>query len=242
MKVISFCLYGDNPLYTVGAVKNAKLVKELLPDWKSMFFCADNVREEVINDLKSHDAIIHMMDHNESFTGMFWRFLPISFPDVEIMMSRDCDSRIFERDVYAIREFESSPYHYSIIRDHPLGHHWRMNGGMWGAKKTDYIKNIDRYIQDFLRSRHSHIYNTPASKIDSIRNEDQIFLVSVIYPQVVNDALIHDEYFMYEPHVKKMGHDRKSCDFAFVGESIDENDQSRDAPLQRLPTVQRYAP
>ena len=39
MKVISFCLYGNDPLYTVGAIKNARYIKELLPDWNSMFFC-----------------------------------------------------------------------------------------------------------------------------------------------------------------------------------------------------------
>lgn len=240
MKVISFCLYGNNPLYTIGAIKNAKAIKELLPDWKSMFFCADDVDTKVIDQIKEHGGIVKIMDHNESFTGMFWRFLPISYDDVSIMMSRDCDSRVFERDVVAIREFENSKYNYSIIRDHPIGHHYRINGGMWGAKKTDFIKKIDLYINEFLKTKFSHIYNTPESKEDSIRNQDQMFLGQIIYPNIVKDALIHDEYFRYEPNCIKLNHDRKNCDFAFIGESVDVNDESRDAPLQRLPTKQRY--
>lgn len=240
MKVISFCLYGNDELYTIGAIKNAEAVKNLLPDWNSMFFCADDLSENVITEIKKHGGIVVLMDHNESFTGMFWRFLPISYDNVTIMMSRDCDSRIFERDVFAIREFEKSHYNYSIIRDHPIGHHYKINGGMWGAKKTEYIKNIDVYVEEFLKSRFKHIYNTPDSKKDSIRNQDQIFLSQIIYPNIVSDSLIHDEYFKYEPHCVKLNHDRKSCDFAFIGESIDINDESRDAPLQRLPTKQRY--
>ncbi len=86
MKVISFCLYGTDPLYTIGAIKNAKAVKELLPDWNSMFFCADDVDENVITEIKKYGGIVKIMDSNESFTGMFWRFLPISYDEVTIMM------------------------------------------------------------------------------------------------------------------------------------------------------------
>lgn len=240
MKIISFCLYGDDPLYNIGAIKNAKAVKELLPDWNSMFFCADNVNSETIEEIKKYEGIIRLMDHKESFTGMFWRFLPISYDEVTIMMSRDCDSRVFERDVVAIREFEKSSYNYNIIRDHPIGHHYRINGGMWGAKKTDFIKNINTYVNSFLKSTFNHMYGTEEAKRDSIRNQDQIFLVNHIYPHIVKDSLIFDEYFKYEPHVIKLNHDRKSCDFAFIGESLDVNDESRDAPFQRLPIKQRY--
>ncbi len=240
MKIISFCLYGNNPLYTIGAIKNAKLVKELLTDWNSMFFCADDVEQSILDEITNNGGIVKIMDSNVSFTGMFWRFTPITFDDVEIMMSRDCDSRIFERDVCAIREFENSDYNYNIIRDHPIGHHYQINGGMWGAKKTDYISHINLYIDSFLRNNCKHIYNTNEAKKDSIRDYDQIFLRNIIYPNIVDEALIHDEYFKYETHCKKLNHDRKDCDFAFIGESIDEFDQSRDAPFQRLPTKNRY--
>ncbi len=32
-KVISFSLWGDNPKYTIGAIKNAELSKTIYPDW-----------------------------------------------------------------------------------------------------------------------------------------------------------------------------------------------------------------
>jgi hypothetical protein len=34
MKVISFSLYGDKPIYTTGAIKNAELKETYFKDWK----------------------------------------------------------------------------------------------------------------------------------------------------------------------------------------------------------------
>jgi hypothetical protein len=33
MKYISFSLWGDKPIYNVGAIKNAELWKNIYPDW-----------------------------------------------------------------------------------------------------------------------------------------------------------------------------------------------------------------
>ena len=32
-KIISLSLWGDNPVYTQGAIRNAELAKEIYPDW-----------------------------------------------------------------------------------------------------------------------------------------------------------------------------------------------------------------
>jgi len=32
-KIISFSLWGDKPMYTIGAIKNAKLAEEIYPGW-----------------------------------------------------------------------------------------------------------------------------------------------------------------------------------------------------------------
>ena len=36
-KIIAFSLWGDQPKYTVGAIKNADLAKEIYPDWTCRF-------------------------------------------------------------------------------------------------------------------------------------------------------------------------------------------------------------
>jgi protein O-GlcNAc transferase len=238
MKVFSFSIYGDNPIYTIGGVKNAKLVKELFPEWKSIFYIADNVNPDIIKQIESYDGIVELKPANESFTGMFWRFMAISRNDVDVMIVRDCDSRISERDVISINEFIGSNNLYHIVRDHPIGHHYPMNGGMWGCKQNPFINRINHYIKDFLNSNYKHIFNTDNAKQDSIRNADQMFLMQRIYPIVINNCIVHDEYFRYEPFSKPINHDRKSNDFAFIGESIDENDNPRGD--QRTPIKKIY--
>ena len=37
MQLITFSLFGDKPLYCVGAVENARLAKEIYPDWTAWF-------------------------------------------------------------------------------------------------------------------------------------------------------------------------------------------------------------
>ena len=238
MKVFSYSIYGDNPIYTIGGVKNAKLVKELFPDWRSIFYIADDVSSDIIEQIKDYGGIIELMPSNESFTGMFWRFMAITRPDVDVMIVRDCDSRISERDVAAIEEFMLSDKLYHIVRDHPIGHHYPINGGMWGCKKNTFISRINNHINDYLKTNFSHVFNSENAKKDSIRNADQMFLMERIYPNTVNSLIVHDEYFKYEPFAKPINHDRKSNDFAFIGESIDENDDPRGD--QRIPIKSIY--
>jgi hypothetical protein len=238
MKVFSFSIYGENPIYTIGGVKNAKLIKELFPDWKSIFYIADDVNPDIIKQIEEYGGIVELKPANESFTGMFWRFMAITRPDVDVMIVRDCDSRVSERDVAAINEFMGSDKLYHIVRDHPIGHHYVMNGGMWGCKKNPFISRLNNHIDDYLKTNFSHVFNTENAKKDSIRNADQMFLGQRIYPNVVNSVMVHDEYFKYEPFAKPINHDRKSNNFAFIGESIDENDEPRGD--QRSPIINIY--
>ena len=56
---------------------------------------------------------------------------------------------------------------------------------------------------------------------------DQCFLRDVIYPIAKENLFLHDEFFNYErigTHIKR---NRNLDDFAFIGESVDENDIPR---------------
>ena len=56
MNLITFSLFGDNPLYCVGAVENARLAKEIYPDWTARFYVAQDVPENYIEEIESHGA------------------------------------------------------------------------------------------------------------------------------------------------------------------------------------------
>ena len=53
-KIIAFSLWGDTPMYTVGAVRNAELVPKVYGDsWTSRFYISNDVPSEVVEKLKS---------------------------------------------------------------------------------------------------------------------------------------------------------------------------------------------
>ena len=54
MKLITFSLFGDNPLYCVGAVENARLAKEIYPDWVARFYVAQDVPENYIEQIEGY--------------------------------------------------------------------------------------------------------------------------------------------------------------------------------------------
>ena len=51
-KVLSFSLWGDNPTYNIGAIKNAELAKEFYTDFECWFYIhQESVPEETIKKL-----------------------------------------------------------------------------------------------------------------------------------------------------------------------------------------------
>jgi len=38
-KIVAFSLWGNNPKYTVGAVRNAELTPSIYPGWTARFYC-----------------------------------------------------------------------------------------------------------------------------------------------------------------------------------------------------------
>jgi hypothetical protein len=225
MKVISFSLWGDNPKYTIGAIKNSQLKKKFFPEWEMRVYHDNSVPSYILKELESNDVNL-TEKKNQNHSNAMWRFSPASEERVECFISRDCDSRLFERDVAAVEEWLKSDKKFHIIRDHPGGHAWEISAGMWGCKKG-FIDNIQEKIDSYVTT----------SRWINDRAVDQRFLQEIIYPQAVTSLFLHDEYFNYEGIGTPIKRDRKLDNFAFIGEPFDENDHQlsnhRDMIIQR---------
>ena len=58
-KAVTFGLFGNKKLYTLGALKNAELVPEIYPGWDAVFFVDEKtVPVEIIDGLKERGAIV----------------------------------------------------------------------------------------------------------------------------------------------------------------------------------------
>ena len=226
MKVISFSLYGDNPKYTIGAIKNSEVREKFYPDWQMRVYHNDSVPNYILDELKDNNVVLVNTGVDENVCNAMWRFSPASEESVEYFISRDCDSRLFERDVAAVKEWIASGKDFHIIRDHPGGHAWEISAGMWGAK-GGFIENIKEKMDQYIQT----------SSWVTDRAVDQRFLQEIIYPQALTSLFVNDEYFNYEGIGTPIKRDRKLDDFAFIGEPFDENDDQlanhRDMIIQR---------
>lgn len=203
-KIISFSLWGDNPKYTIGAIRNAELTPIIYPGWISRFYCGESVPTDIIKTLISlpHTEVI-MMDVDGDWTGMFWRFYACE--DSDVMISRDTDSRLSIREKNAVDEWLDSNKDFHIMRDHPH-HNTAILGGMWGVR-NGLLKNIKTLIHEYNKGNFWQV--------------DQNFLKEKIYPIVAKTSLIHDSFFDFNDESKKFTTTRINQEF--VGEVFDEN-------------------
>ena len=154
-KIISFSLWGDNPTYTQGAIRNAELAKEIYPDWVCRYYIGRSTPQQTIDTLSSFDNTeVIVMDVDGDWTGMFWRFYPAGEQDVDVVIIRDCDSRLNNREKEAVNEWLNSDKGFHIMRDHPY-HKTEILGGMWGSKKG-VTPNIKQQIESYIKGDFWH--------------------------------------------------------------------------------------
>jgi hypothetical protein len=202
-KIISFSLWGDNPIYTIGAIRNAELSKEIYPDWICRYYIGKSTPKVIIDKLNSFDNTeVIEMKFDGDWTGMFWRFYAAGDEDVDVVIVRDCDSRVNIREKEAVDEWLNSDKGFHIMRDHPY-HTTEILGGMWGSKKG-VLSNIKNLIDAYVKGNFWQV--------------DQNFLKEQIYPQIKNNCLVHDEFFEKKPFPSKR---QKNL---FVGQAFKEND------------------
>ena len=201
-KIISFSLWGTNPKYTIGAIRNAELATEIYPDWVCRFYTGEDVTDEikaVLLDLNSEVIEMGGADWN----GMFWRFLAADSDN--IVISRDIDSRLGLREKAAVDEWLASDKDFHIMRDHPY-HGYHIMGGMWGCR-NGILKGIRQMISDYDTGIFNNKYQV-----------DQNFLREIIYPFIKDKAIVHDEFF------ERIDFPKPRNGTEFVGDVFDEND------------------
>lgn len=194
IKVISFCLWGNDKKYTVGLIENIKLSAMLYPDWVCWIYIHEiSVNKYYIRHLKQlfpddNVKIIFKKDIEiRSTRFMLWRLEPILDLNVERFISRDIDTRIQLREVLVVNEWVKSNKILHIIRDHPQ-HYPKILGGMYGVKCTKKLREInwiDKIEAFYLENGES--------------TDDQYFLEKSLYEKhFCSDRIIHDEIKRFE--------------------------------------------
>lgn len=154
-KIISFSLWGNNPTYNIGAIRNAEIAKDVYPDFECWFYIhRETVPSETIQQLQKLDNVKIILKEGDIniCEAMMWRFEAIDEPDVEIMLSRDTDIRFWKREKIAVEEWLGSNKLFHIMRDHPL-HGTKILGGMFGTRKIPEIPNWKALMNNYDKKK-----------------------------------------------------------------------------------------
>lgn len=180
MKVISFCIYGSNEKYCRGLLENIKIIINKLCEFNIFIYVGNDVPESWIKIYKMCDKVKLFYTNRIGHDNMISRFFAIDENNVDLMIVRDADSRIHDRDIWCIYNFINSKFGAHTIRDHPY-HTTQIMGGLWGIKR-DILKTpiCELYM----------LYNKNNITINEIQH-DQYFLRDIIYNLIKNNLIIY---------------------------------------------------
>lgn len=215
MKLVSFSLYGDDPKYLDGILRNADFIRTSMPTWTMRAYCGNEVPVDLNNALRAQGCEVFVQDTTWHRNGMFWRYMPLGEEGLQHIAFRDADSRMGPRDIVALQHWIASEFPAHIIRDHPF-HQTPILGGLWG------IDNSKVRMESFWNIAHRY---------DKNFGEDQRFLAKYVYPEIHKHALIHDAYFCFEGRNKTQIDQIRTLEF--MGESYME-DESTDTNLRNV--------
>ena len=171
-KVVSFVFYGKSNSeqhktrkYFEGIKSNLDLIKELYgSSWiMRLYYDLDPADQQLMTqlcDLACAEPQLDLcnvrslpgtpVEDASSMFAMNWRFFPTLDPQVDILLSRDLDSRINQREVDAVTEWLESGKAVHVMRDHP-GHDTPMLGGMWATRLDQTNDSYIRKVIDFYK-------------------------------------------------------------------------------------------
>jgi hypothetical protein len=201
-KIISFSLWGNNPKYCVGAIRNAQLAKEYFPEWICHFYYDNSVPRIYIKALEAFDNT-KLMETDSSVFGAFWRFR--SMVKDTIVLSRDTDSRLSQREKQIVDDWLISSNKLCTIRDHANHYEFPILAGMWGIKDGLTQQDMDDI----------HLYNRPVYLMD------QFYLRDKIWPKYYDRSVVYglkETIWMRESYTS-VGRD-------FIGQTYDENENT----------------
>ena len=180
--VIAFSLWGANPRYLRGALRNALLVADLYPGWVMRLYCDATVPEPFLAALRTLQVDVRLQPPGQSLRQrLCWRFAVANDPLVGRFLVRDCDSVFSLRECAAVDEWRASGRWFHVIRDW-WTHTDLMLAGLWGGVAGG-LPDLGALLATYQSGR----AETP--------NIDQWFLRDRVWPLVRHHVLVHDRCF-----------------------------------------------
>ena len=187
VNAFSFCIYGPvRPKYHEGLKENIRLAAAHFPDWRVIVYVGSDTPPAYIQSLRVYPTVVVHLTGITGHRNSLTRFFALEDPDVGLMMVRDADSRIHWKDQWAIERFVASDRGAHIIRDHP-DHGAAIPAGLWGLRAGVLARSVRELVADWtpLHGGFGDPMNPTGFGVD------QAFLKLVVYPLIIDQALVH---------------------------------------------------
>lgn len=202
-RLVSFSLFNNIPIYSRGAVENARLMEKIYPGWTMYVYHGLEVDADILKALRDLSCVTVLCSHvigrpperlnGKSLCGKFWRFMALAEPGVELAIFRDCDSRINVREQAAVKEWIGSGKALHTMTEKARQKNRPIKAGMWGCRANRF---------DIVFALKSHEYT---GKYE----DDELFLGRTVWPALKDDSINHGKDRPFPIHSKFNG---------FVGE------------------------
>ena len=182
--VAAFSLWGAQPRYLRGALRNVLEAPKVLPGWTLRFYVDHTVPEAFLALLREHGAqvVMHPADKPASLRErLAWRFLVANDKDVGYFLCRDADAVVSAREAMAVNAWLDGDAHFHVMRDW-WTHTDLMLAGIWGG-----VAGVLPSIMVMMRR-----YQSAAMETAHI---DQWFLRDRVWPLIRRSVCVHDRLF-----------------------------------------------
>ena len=180
--VIAFSLWGENPRYLTGAIRNAQLIPDLYHGWSCRVYHDKSVPGETLKQLEEHGVRLTKMEPPKNFyDGLFWRFIPATDPKVDRFLIRDIDSVVNVKERAAVGQWLESEKYFHVMRDF-CSHTELILAGMWGGV-GGVLPKLNQLLKEFK------------PKTKATETYDQLFLRLAVWPTISQSVMIHDSVF-----------------------------------------------
>ena len=173
VKLMTMSVWGDNERYIVGAREQAKLATHFYPDFTVRIYTdnADNFKSL----LAWYDVEIH---ERKDDNGVLWRFEPLFESPDNIVIVRDSDGRITQREAMAVNEWLESDKKFHTFRDHESHFEYPIIACAFGYKG----QLPEQQLTQMLAIKSQPFYYT----------NDQVYLRDFVWPIVKDDSMVHE--------------------------------------------------
>jgi tetratricopeptide (TPR) repeat protein len=180
--VIAFSLWGENPRYLRGILRNLLLLPEIYPGWTARIYLDSTVPTEFEDIARSLGAQIQREPDGQSLRQkLCWRFQVANDPAVGRFLVRDCDSVISIREQLAVAAWIASDKYFSVMRDW-WTHTDLILAGLWGG-----VASILPDLSDLAAAFQP--------RFKEVTQVDQWFLRDCVWPQIRQSVLVFDRCY-----------------------------------------------